>query len=262
MKKYFITSDTHSFYNELMKEIYKKGFDLNNEEHVLVLCGDLFDRGPDSLKMYEFIRLLPKDRRILIRGNHEYLFIDLLRKDIPDYYDHTNGTVQTLNDLTNNRYANWYDLVLDKKINEIKKWFLSDEWIDYYETNKYIFAHAFIPLNIDPNSLSKHMYRVDVGFLSFKENWREASPKEFENATWGCPWKLAKAGLNKTGKTIVSGHWHTSDFFNNLKNLKEKYDVQKNNPIFVSKKYKLIGLDACTAATKKVNVLVLNEDEL
>ena len=262
MKKYFITSDIHSFYTPLIKELNKTGFDLNNEEHIIIMCGDLFDRGPDSLKIYNFIKSLPKDRRVLIRGNHEYLFIDLLGKDLPDYYDHTNGTVKTLNDLTCNKYSNWYDLVLDKKLNEVKKWILSNEWIDYLETNNYIFTHAFIPLSINPNSPAKHMYTADIESLSYKDNWRDSTPKEFENATWGCPWKLAKAGLNRTGKIIVCGHWHTADFFNNLKNLKIKYDLYKSNPIFISKKYKLIGLDACTAATNKINILVLNEDEL
>ena len=164
--------------------------------------------------------------------------------------------------MTKNIYLNWYDLVLDKKLKEIEKWILSDEWLDYYETKKYIFTHAFIPLNIDNSSYSKHMYNVDVRFLSYDENWRESSQKEFENSTWGCPWKMAKEGLNKTGKTIVCGHWHTSDFFNNLKSLKIKYNVYDKNPIFKSKKYKIIGLDACTVATNKVNVLVLNENEL
>jgi len=262
MKKYFVASDIHSFYTPFIKELNKTGFDLNNEEHILIICGDLFDRGSESLKLYEFIKSLPKERRILIRGNHEYLFIDSLSKEIPDYYDHTNGTVRTLNDLTNNKYSNWYDMVLDKKLAKIKKWILSDEWIDYYETNNYIFTHAFIPLSINPKSYSKHMYNVDVNFLEYNENWRESTPKEFEKATWGCPWKLAKAGLNKTGKIIVCGHWHTADFFNNLKNLKKKYDLYESNPIFVSKKYKLIGLDACTAATNKINVLVLEENEL
>ena len=262
MKKYFITSDIHSFYTPFIKELNRKGFDIENEEHILVICGDLFDRGNESLKLYEFIKSIPKSRRILIRGNHEYLFIDLLGKDLPDYYDHTNGTIRTLNDLTNNRYGNFCDLITDKKLHNVKKWFLSDEWIDYYETNKYIFTHAFIPLNINPLSYTKHMYSVDTSFLSYKANWRESTPKEFENATWGCPWKLGKAGLNKTGKTIVCGHWHTADFYNNLKNLKVKYDLYENNPIFISKRYRIIGLDACTAATNKVNVLVFNEDEL
>ncbi len=262
MKKYFITSDTHSYFIPLIEELDKKGFDKNNKDHILVLCGDLFDRGPDSIKIYEFIKSIPIDRRILIRGNHEYLFIDLCHKELPDDYDHSNGTFDTFCDLTNNKYQNWFDLVLDDKINEIKKWFLSDEWIDYYETKNYIFTHAFIPLNIDASANSNHMYFARTKFLSYKEDWRNSSPKEFKNATWGCPWELAVAGLNKTGKTIVCGHWHTSDFFNNLKHLKIRYNYFEKNPIFISKKYKIIGLDACTAATNKVNVLVLNEDEL
>lgn len=262
MKKYFITSDIHSFYALLIKELNRKGFEIENEDHILIVCGDIFDRGNESLKLYNFIKSIPKNRRILIRGNHEYLFIDLLSKDLPDYYDYTNGTVQTFKDLTCNRYSNWYDLVLDKELQMIKKWFLSNEWIDYFETNNYILTHAFIPLNINPDSPAKHMYTADISFLEYKNNWRDSSPKEFENSTWGCPWKLAKAGLNKTGKTIVCGHWHTADFYNNLKNLRVRYNLYLNNPIFVSKRYKIIGLDACTAATNKVNVLVLNEDEL
>ena len=262
MKQYFIVSDTHSFYTPLIKELNKKGFDINNKDHILILCGDLFDRGEESKKIYDFIKSIPAERRILIRGNHEYLFIDLLHKYLPDYYDHTNGTVRTLNDLTDNKYSNWYDLVDDEKLKEIAKWFLSSEWIDYYETNNYIFTHAFIPLNIDINAPSKHMYTLNINYLSYKDDWRDSSPHEFENATWGCPWMLAKSGLNKTGKIIVCGHWHTSDFFNNLKHLKKKFNVYESNPIFISKRYKLIGLDACTAATNKVNVLVINENEL
>jgi len=46
----------------------KIGFDLNNEEHILIICGDLFDRGSESSKLYEFIKSLQKERRILIRG--------------------------------------------------------------------------------------------------------------------------------------------------------------------------------------------------
>ena len=262
MKKYYVLSDIHSYYTQMINELNRKGFDIANDEHILVICGDLFDRGDESKEVYDFIKSIPLNRRILIRGNHEYLFIDLLNKSIPDSYDHSNGTVKTFNDLTNNKYYNWCDLTHDKTLQEIKNWFLSDEWIDYYETDKYIFTHAFIPLIIDDDAEYAHMYRASISDLSYKEKWRESTQKEFENATWGCPWKLAKAGLNKTNKIIVCGHWHTSDFFNNLKSLKKKYSVYENNPIFISKKYKLIGLDACTAATNKVNILVLSEDEL
>ena len=68
MKKYFVASDIHSFYTPFIIELNKTSFDLNNEEHILIICGDLFDRGSESLKLYEFIKSLPKERRILIRG--------------------------------------------------------------------------------------------------------------------------------------------------------------------------------------------------
>ena len=68
MKKYFVASDIYSFYTLCIKELNKTGFDLNNEGHILIICGDLFDRGSESLKLNEFIKSLPKERRILIRG--------------------------------------------------------------------------------------------------------------------------------------------------------------------------------------------------
>ena len=57
MKKYFIVSDAHSFYEILIKELNKFGFDMNNQDHVLILCGDLFDRGSESIKIYNFIKI-------------------------------------------------------------------------------------------------------------------------------------------------------------------------------------------------------------
>ena len=67
----------------------------------------------------------------------------------------------------------------------------------------------------------------------------------------------------KKGKILVCGHWHTSDFYNKLlyPHEKEKWlDVRNDNPIFKSELFPgLIGIDACTALTKKVNILVISE---
>ena len=43
MKKYFVASDIHSFYTTFIKELTKTGFDLNNEAHIIIIFGDLFD---------------------------------------------------------------------------------------------------------------------------------------------------------------------------------------------------------------------------
>ena len=259
MKKYFITADIHSFYTEFMDALKDAGFDINNEEHILLICGDIFDRGNESVKMYEFIRSLPKNRRILIRGNHELLFIDLKSKNAPQYHDFSNGTVKTFYHLTNSKNDEDFYIVKNKPIiDEVIDWFNSDEWIYYYETKRYIFVHAFIPVS----GFYYRMYDANPNMLIFREDWRNATKYEFEDATWGSPWQMAKVGLNKTGKMIVCGHWHTSDFFNNLRPRGKHYNINEENPIFKSKIYGIIGLDACTALTHKVNILVLNEDEL
>lgn len=94
----------------------------------------------------------------------------------------------------------------------------------------------------------------------YNPDWRNATQEEWEEARWGCPWK--KVDLNKTGKTIVCGHWHTSDFWNNLVYHDNVYEIDKENPIFYDPPIPLIGLDACTALTDGVNVFVIDGENL
>ena len=77
IKTYFAISDIHGFYYPMHRSLYKAGFRKTNPDHILIVCGDIFDRGPDSVKVYNFLKSLPRDRRILIRGNHEFLLRDL-----------------------------------------------------------------------------------------------------------------------------------------------------------------------------------------
>lgn len=242
MKKYFVTSDIHSFYKPFIEGLNRAGFDINNDDHILIVCGDLFDRGPDAVKLFNWIRALPKNRRILIRGNHEYLFLDLLKNCAFAPYDYTNGT-----------YDTFCDLNRDGLIDEAERWIKSDEWVNYYELNNYIFVHSFIPIKY--NDLFPNLNE-------YNPNWRECGSEEYANeASWGCPWKKFKDGLFdeeiKNNKILVCGHWHTSDFFNVLAN---DYHSQRNNPIYVSKN--LIALDACTALTHGVNILTIENDKI
>ena len=149
-------------------------------------------------------------------------------------------------------YENWAQIKEIVAMHPITKWLQSKQWVNYCETDKYIMVHSWIPM-------VQEYRRGYIEDVDFREDWRNATATEWEDATWGCPWKKALDGYNKTGKTIVCGHWHTSDFFNHLtRQRKGKYEC----PLFKSKKYKLIGLDACTVVSDKVNVLVLNEEEL
>ncbi len=95
-KTYFIVSDVHSYYSPLISALEEAGFDYNNSSHILVVNGDLFDRGEDTYAVWSFIKSIPKERRILIRGNHEYLLRDLLEnKNYPEWHDVTNRTLKT-----------------------------------------------------------------------------------------------------------------------------------------------------------------------
>lgn len=96
MTRYFITSDLHGFYDEFIDALGRAGFDINDTKHILIICGDIFDRGKKPLEIYDFLRSLPKERRILIRGNHEILLRNLAERGYPESYDTHNKTYDTL----------------------------------------------------------------------------------------------------------------------------------------------------------------------
>ena len=141
-KKYFIVSDIHSFYTALINNLHKAGFDQNNKDHILIVCGDVFDRGFETLEVYKFLKSLPKSRCILIRGNHEDLYFDLLKKDYPNSYDYSNGTIRTFaaiakvhEDTINPYYVsmlgenfkkNWANVKEKVEKSAITKWLRSD----------------------------------------------------------------------------------------------------------------------------------------
>ena len=111
--RYFITSDIHSFYTPLIEELNKKGFDKNNPNHTLVVLGDVFDRGDETIPLYNFLSSL--ERLILVRGNHEQLYFNLLTESFPTKEDFSNGTVKTFCDIAG------YDIkMLSKKYWYIK----------------------------------------------------------------------------------------------------------------------------------------------
>ncbi|MCR4662207.1 MAG: metallophosphoesterase [Clostridia bacterium] len=285
MKKYFVCSDIHGFFDEWMKSLSDAHFDVNNKDHILIILGDIFDRGYQAKNIYDFIRTLPKNRRILVRGNHELLLLSLVKRRAVSTSDYHNGTYITLTCFgkdpslvqkeyfKNNKdkcddsfklylesediyYHAFQELFTNREIQKVVKWINSNEWVDYYELGKYIFVHSFIPLT--------HVN----GIKTYNPDWRNSSTQgEIKESMWGCPYELYLNGYFKKeeakGKILVCGHWHTSDFYNQVlyKNDKDKWlDIRESNPIFIYKG--LIAIDACTALTGTINVLVINEDEI
>lgn len=179
MKKYFVFSDVHGFYDELMRDLVAAGFDMNNEDHIIISCGDNFDRGPKSYQMFKFLKDFPKERKVLIKGNHEYLLYDLALRKEALQIDTVNGTINT-----------WVDFQLrlaDLDVKEVIEFIEGMD--DYFELGNHVFVHGFIP-NTDYKNASK-------------EQWKKAS--------WIDSSKLVK-DLPEMDKTIVVGHKATSYF--------------------------------------------------
>lgn len=239
--KYFVCADIHGFYDEWIKALSEKGFDINNPTHKIIICGDLFDRGRQPKEIIDYI-LSNKDKFILIRGNHEDLMKEMIDRNYNTVADISNGTAQTIVDL----YPEWkiseFDLKKIAKVTRLQE--VLDMCIDYFETDKYIFVHGWIPI-------------IENCYL-YDSDWRKARKERWNKARWSNPVEMYRYEIYEPNKTIVCGHWHCSALWHEVN--PEKYDEfgQKENfESFVTDK--MIALDACTAYTKKVNVVIIND---
>lgn len=237
--KYFVSADIHGFYDEWMNALSEKGFDIENPEHKIIVCGDLFDRGNKPKEIIDFV-LKNKEKIILVRGNHEDLMEEMVNRGFPFGMDYHNGTERTINQLVSEEMDrnDYKDIAKKSRLNKVLSL-----TTDYYETEKYIFVHSWIPIN--------------TGNYRYKEDWRKATKKEWSEARWVNPLEMYKANLFPE-KTIVFGHWHVSVFW--AKENPKKYSEWGANACFDPFiKEGIIALDACTAYSRKVNVVLLED---
>lgn len=252
MKKYFCCSDTHSFYNEWMTALANEGFDETNPDHVIILCGDLFDRGEQSIECYEFAkRMLSDNRFIYVRGNHEDLIIrclhDLTTGVRIGSHHLSNGTISTIAqllgcnifDFLNNHYAilRLYDLR-----DELTS-FIETNSVDYFELGDKVFVHGWVPITTSED-----------GFETVSENWRK---EDWEHARWECCFDAWRCKLTPPDKTVVCGHCHTSAGWAEFRGTPE-WDEGSNFTPFIDDG--IIAIDGCTAYTGNVNIVVFDEN--
>ncbi len=249
MPKFFVTSDIHSYHDELMIALNNAGFDENNENHYLVVCGDCFDRGPDSAKVWRYLKDLP--RKVLVKGNHEQLLLDCCERGWFAGHDISNGTAQTIFHLG---YGDEFDDMCKYTLVKVRPFINS--MVNYFETKNYIFVHSWIPV-INKDGLPAYYTRNRK--FEFNPDWRQASQKEWDDATWGNPFDMAEKGFNQTGKIICFGHWGTEYKWAQYEN-RAQFDENSKHDIYYGDRY--IGIDATTAYSGKVNILVLEDEFL
>ena len=101
--RYYVISDVHGYYTQMKSALEKAGFFSDTTPHKLIMLGDLFDRGHEAKQLQQFIlEQMEQDKIILIRGNHEDLFVELVTTDagMPYSYHKSNGTYDTALQLT------------------------------------------------------------------------------------------------------------------------------------------------------------------
>lgn len=253
--KIFVCSDIHSAYTPWMDALKKAGFDENNPEHIIIICGDALDRMNETVEVLEFIlRMMNKGRLIYVKGNHDVLMQQMLDRGYSMSHDRHNGTERSYYQLLN-AHADKMD---GRRPDEIVREALQplyDNMVNYFETQNYIFVHSWIPTHKKERPHPANKW-IPLTIDEYMEDWREANDVEWESAMWGNPFKMAEQGLNKTGKVILFGHWHTSYQWAKDGKCSEFGEDAIFDPYF-GEGY--IALDACTVHTKKCNVIVLED---
>ncbi len=191
--KNFVVSDIHDHYDLLREALERNRFDMNNENHRLIVCGDAFYSGPQPGELFVFLsELSKKGRLVFIYGNHDIELLDNLRAC---YFGRPAN--RKCAELIARHLTAKTDLTDDELVSECERigftGFLSEVPVWYYETEKHVFTHGFIPT-------IKRAYYPD---------WRNATEKEWRTAaSRGDAMLLSmRYGVNEPGKTIVCGHY-------------------------------------------------------
>ena len=237
-KKIFVVSDVHGHFTLMKEALDKAGFDKDNSHHLLVSCGDYFDRGNENVEVLKFFERLKY--KVLLRGNHEDMLLKLLYTGQLMQHHCINGTIATLDNFFGKNYVDYTTNTIDfsGKTSTVDRMIeFMEETVDYYETANFVFVHGWLPDG----------YSKDGRWRDAPESvWAEARKIRWtERYTEERP---------IPDKTLVCGHmpnFYASVF--------DKHREKGNVDIFYGNG--LITVDAGTYDTKRVNVLVI-EDEV
>lgn len=245
--KFYVVSDIHGYYTPFIKALTEKGFFEDKEPHKLIVCGDLFDRGYEAKELQTFILdLMEKDQVILIRGNHEDLFLQLIYEDegFPDRTHVKNGTFNTglqLIEGDDTEYILNHYVEGAKKTPYVTK--IIPSMVNYYETEHYIFVHGWIPSGL--------------GRVKYISSWRNVYTEIWEAARWLNGMQMWKEGVREEGKTIVCGHYTCSYGHSVIEGQGSLTGVDADFSPFIADG--IIALDACTKYSGIVNCVVIED---
>lgn len=236
-KKIFVISDVHGYYSLMKEALDKAGFEKDNENHLLVCCGDYFDRGEENKEVLKFFERLKNC--VMLRGNHEDMLLKLLYTGRVESHHRINGTINTLDDFFGKYVFDLSDGTLDfsgktRTVDRICEFI--EETVNYFETENYVFVHGWLPSGYEKSDALKAVS---------DSQWEKA-----RKSKWHLNYK-GEAPLKN--KTLICGHVPT--FYGwevDPSRSKDCADIFYGNG--------LIAIDAGTHDTKKVNVLVIEDN--
>lgn len=237
MRKYFVVSDIHAKYEMLLKALLAKGFEIENEEHILIIGGDVLDRGSEGLDVILFIQDLILQERVLgVVGNHDDFIIDWLSGNVDNVYFNIryNGFGNTV-DLARGM-DDWGNYSKIKDIAALgqdfrKRYPVFCDWLEdlplYREFEKHILVHGALNFGI------KSWRNTGKNFAIWERQSRvQAPPKNFS-------------------KRILVGHTPTI--------IQEGDIITGGDPVEFDK---FTQIDGGAAYGGQMNVLVFKEGEL
>lgn len=260
--KYYVIADIHGFYTYMKDALKAAGFFEETEPHKLIVCGDLLDRGAEAERVVDFmIDLMEEDRLIYILGNHEELLIQCMQEisegntyeiacGMSHHYSNmTWDTLLQIADMTGIQALENDRELLHRVINSPLYKKLLPSCVDYHETPNYVFVHGWIPCHAEgPRYSAKYTY---------DPNWRDAD-EGWYYARWHNGMELAcKHGILEPDKTIVCGHWHTSYGHAKIEGKGSERGADADFSPFYAKG--IIALDACAAASGRLNCIVIED---
>ncbi len=228
-KMYFVVSDLHGHYDELMKALEDNLFNWEDDTHVLVVAGDWTDRGEQCAELYKLFKTHKESGKIIVtQGNHD----KFLERYVNNYYnfsgyDLQNGLPQTIKSLSLANISLEEVVAFNKTLPP------------FFETKTHIITHASI---------------YGTG------DWR--NPPDYKGRD---PWmhylhwddgSFYKTPIENTNKTIVVGHFSTE-------HLRDIYKLKENNEqdhsILYSEDRQKVFIDTCTILTKEINVYMFED---
>ena len=238
--KIFAISDVHGHFYAMKSALDAAGFDSEDPDHLLICCGDCFDRGCENRKVLEYLSSLK--RKILIRGNHEDILARILDRRYIEQVDIYNGADLTVSEFFGEENIDRHGRI-DMSRNTDTVAMLRDfigSMYDFYETDRHIFTHAWLPI--------VQSYSGPILFPD-KEHAPNGLWKESRYNEW---FSALEAGLTVEGKTVVCGHRASYNAYR----IDESRDPEDRS-MYVADG--VAAIDSSTVRTGKVNVYVTED---